>query len=49
MLLTHWILEFMKQVLPRLLSPVAPFSVGTDENIATAQHHYLESEGTAGK
>lgn len=29
MLLTHWILEFMKQVLPRLLRPVAPFSVGT--------------------
>lgn len=28
-LLTHWILEFMKQVLPRLLRPVAPFSVGT--------------------
>lgn len=28
-LLTHWMLEFMKQVFPRLLRPVAPFSVGT--------------------
>ena len=28
-LLTHWMLEFMKHVLPRLLRPVAPFSVGT--------------------
>lgn len=31
-MLTHWMLEFMKQVLPRLLRPVAPFSVGTGEN-----------------
>jgi len=30
-LLTHWILEFMKHVLPRLLNPVAPFSVGTEK------------------
>lgn len=31
-LLTHWMLEFMKQVFPRLLKPVAPFSVGTGKS-----------------
>lgn len=31
-LLTHWMLEFMKHVFPRLLRPVAPFSVGTGTN-----------------
>lgn len=45
MLLTHWMLEFMKQVLPRLLRPVAPFSVGTgiaDKDIMVKFEHLAE-------
>lgn len=39
-LLTHWILEFIKHVFPRLLSPVAPFSVGT-ETVRTASNEQI--------
>ena len=38
-LLTHWMLEFMKQVLPRLLRPVAPFSVGTGRGNKDINQH----------
>lgn len=42
-------LEFMKQVLPRLLRPVAPFSVGTgiaDKDIMVKFEHLAEGKYT---
>jgi len=47
-LLMHWRAEFMKHVLPRLFSPVAPRSIGTTHQCsyysASTQHnsHYLQ-------
>lgn len=40
-LLTHWILEFMKHVLPRLLKPVAPFSVGTGTKMGQNLYKFI--------